>query len=507
MKINKIIYLAVICFTLLLATNAGWGQSTNDFQSVATGNWTTLTTWNRWNGTSWVAATYYPGQATFTTGAVTIQGGFAVTISANLTTTSVGTVTVNSGCSLILSGANTTLTLNTTKFVMAGTMDFSNKTYLYLPAGVNISFPTGAALTGTCNQFETIYINNVNFSTCDGTGGTPTFAQLLTAGGSITSNPTSNSPVAVGGTINLTGAYTGYIGSTPTYSWSVTAPGGGVTTYTTQNVSIPSAVNGTYQATLTVSTVINGTTYTNAKTIPVLVTSAATTLASNTVNAASVCAGATKVPVQSFTLAQTGTDVTLSQVNFTTTGTYTATDIIKFQLWTNTTNALGSATQIGTDITTGLGTGAHSFTSLTQTLTAGATRYFWITIDIPASTTNAVTLGVIALATSDFTVSSGTKSGSSSAGGTQTFDKPTVSGPTSVDAGYTITLTGSGTPHGSTPWASSNTAIATVSSTGVVTGVAAGTVTITYMDSNGCTATHSVTVNPVGYINPNLRIR
>ncbi|OEL10928.1 bacterial Ig-like domain family protein, partial [Cloacibacterium normanense] len=39
--------------------------------------------------------------------------------------------------------------------------------------------------------------------------------------------------------------------------------------------------------------------------------------------------------------------------------------------------------------------------------------------------------------------------------------------------------------------------IATVSNTGLVTGVAAGSVTITYTNNNGCSTTTTVTVNPL----------
>ncbi|MCK7558362.1 Ig-like domain-containing protein [Chitinophaga sedimenti] len=46
-------------------------------------------------------------------------------------------------------------------------------------------------------------------------------------------------------------------------------------------------------------------------------------------------------------------------------------------------------------------------------------------------------------------------------------------------------------------WSSSNTAIATVSGTGVVTGIAAGAATITYTVTNGsgCSAAQQVTIN------------
>jgi large repetitive protein len=65
----------------------------------------------------------------------------------------------------------------------------------------------------------------------------------------------------------------------------------------------------------------------------------------------------------------------------------------------------------------------------------------------------------------------------------------------SICAGSTLNLNGSGTPATTNPWTSSNTAVATVDSSGLVTGVAAGSVTITYTDINGCTATRNITVN------------
>ena len=83
---------------------------------------------------------------------------------------------------------------------------------------------------------------------------------------------------------------------------------------------------------------------------------------------------------------------------------------------------------------------------------------------------------------------------------------PTISpaGPTSICEdnidNQTIQLTGSGTPHSTTPWTSSDPTIATVDNTGLVTGVMAGTVDITYTNSNGCSVVRTVTVNPIPVI-------
>lgn len=71
-----------------------------------------------------------------------------------------------------------------------------------------------------------------------------------------------------------------------------------------------------------------------------------------------------------------------------------------------------------------------------------------------------------------------------------------VSGPSTVCEGAVATLSNTA-PDGM--WSSSNVARATVSSTGVVTGVAAGSVTITYTVTNSCNSvftTWPMTVNP-----------
>ena len=72
---------------------------------------------------------------------------------------------------------------------------------------------------------------------------------------------------------------------------------------------------------------------------------------------------------------------------------------------------------------------------------------------------------------------------------------PSISGPASICGTGTIALSGTGTPDGTTPWTSSNPGVATVDNTGNVTGVSAGTTTITYLTIDGCQETHDVTVN------------
>jgi hypothetical protein len=75
-----------------------------------------------------------------------------------------------------------------------------------------------------------------------------------------------------------------------------------------------------------------------------------------------------------------------------------------------------------------------------------------------------------------------------------TVEVPEISGPDRALIGGNIQLTGTHTPAASGAWTSSNTSLATVSSTGLVKGITAGTVTITYKTTTGCTATKELQV-------------
>jgi hypothetical protein len=88
-------------------------RKTGDYRSAATGNWNTRSTWQRWNGTSWVQPSSGEGTPTSSSGLVTILSPHNVTVTVNVsvdqvTITSGGKVTVNSGITLtIANGADT----------------------------------------------------------------------------------------------------------------------------------------------------------------------------------------------------------------------------------------------------------------------------------------------------------------------------------------------------------------------------------------------------------------
>lgn len=71
---------------------------------------------------------------------------------------------------------------------------------------------------------------------------------------------------------------------------------------------------------------------------------------------------------------------------------------------------------------------------------------------------------------------------------------PVINGTLTACTGSTTQLTGQGTPAAVNPWISSDATVATVSATGLVSGISAGTATITYTNVNGCSNTAIVTI-------------
>ncbi len=118
---------------------------------------------------------------------------------------------------------------------------------------------------------------------------------------------------------------------------------------------------------------------------------------------------------------------------------------------------------------------------------------------------------VTAVGVGTTTITATTKDGGKIATVTINVSKPieassvSVSGPTSVVEGKTITLSALVKPNNTVnkaiKWSSSDTSIATVNSNGVVSGIKSGEVTITATTANGKFATHNVIVTekPASY--------
>lgn len=281
-KLLPLFWLVLLFFTTSLLS-----QSLGDYRSVSPGGpWTTPGSWEYFNGTSWVAASTYPGANSTGTGNVTILSGHNITIgSTGINTGAINSITVNGN--LTLTGTNTGSTgtnysFNTSLITVtptSGTITFINKVNLILPTNSVLSVTSNTTITpnyygliGSCNNNQDIVIGSSVYAYCNGGGNsTPTFEQIMTGGGSLNAIANSNSPICQGSQINLSGNYSGTVGTAVTYNWSIVAPGGGTSTSTLQNPIISNALAGTYTATLTCTTTHNGNNYSNNEMVSVVV--------------------------------------------------------------------------------------------------------------------------------------------------------------------------------------------------------------------------------------------
>jgi len=146
-----------------------------------------------------------------------------------------------------------------------------------------------------------------------------------------------------------------------------------------------------------------------------------TQIAANTVGQ-----GTTNHILSSFQVTVANAAATLNAASFTTSGNYQAADIAAsgFTLWYSTTNTFGTATALGTLSSAAAGSGETlNFTGLTQSIPVGV-GYFWVTANVASGATINNTINLNAIANANLTFASGTKSGSATAGGTQTITAP-----------------------------------------------------------------------------------
>ncbi len=519
--------------------------------------------------TSSLTFTWNPGNLSGASVTVTPNGTTTYTVTAKnpattCTSTATVSVTVNpnanagtiSGASSVCVGLTTTLTSNGDA---GGSWSSDNTAAATVSStGVVTGVSAGSAtitysVTNTCGTAtatKSITVNpNANAGTISGAssvcaGLTTTLSSNGDAGGAWSSG---NTAVA---TVGTSGVVTGVSAGTATITYSVTNTCGtatatksitvnpnanagiisgassvcvGLTTTLTSNGDAGGSwtSNNTSVATVNSSGVVTGVSAGSA-TISYTVTNTcgtATATKSITVNpnanagiisgASSVCAGATT------TLSSNGdaggpwssdnTAVATVSSSGVVTGVSTGTATISYTV----TNTCGTATAtksitVNPNANAGTISGASSVcVGLTTTLTSnGDAGGTWSSDNTAVATvsTSGVVTGVSAgSATITYTVTNtcGTATATKSITVNPNANAGTISGASSVCVGLTTTLTSNGDAGGS--WSSDNTAVATVSTSGVVTGVSAGTATITYQVTNTCgtaSTTKLVTVNP-----------
>ena len=128
------------CATLMLnlaPSTKTYSATNGDYRSVATGDWSAFTTWQKYNGSAWVSANAAPLSSD---GVITIQSGHTVTISSNITADQ---IEIDSGGTVnLISGKTLTLNNGTgIDFDVSGI--FKNAGTVTLNPSANIAFENG----------------------------------------------------------------------------------------------------------------------------------------------------------------------------------------------------------------------------------------------------------------------------------------------------------------------------------------------------------------------------
>ncbi len=190
----------VLVFLFALSFCFVHGQTTGDYRSVANTSWSTLTTWERFNGSGWATPSVgegYPGQFAIPA-IVTIQNANSASISMDVSPANpIGSLTFSSGnanSNLTFSGTNS-LTVTGTITINAPTTNSRTK-----QISVNNGSLTCGAVVMTTSGGSSSRITYLNVS-----------AGTITVTGNITMNSTAANAVRLqgAGTLNLGGSITG----------------------------------------------------------------------------------------------------------------------------------------------------------------------------------------------------------------------------------------------------------------------------------------------------------
>ena len=256
MKYSK---LALFCFILLLTScflNLIYAQQTGDYRSSGSGNWTDAANWEVYNGTTWVAATNYPGEVAGTN-VVSIEGGYTISLGSTIPFAIQGLI-VGDG-----TGATDTFQVSNTAYLDTPYIDLQTGGFAIWTDNVTLTLPAGSVFMisgGTldngipCSAAKRLVIGTGVYSTCNGgADASYSFEDLINGGGSIAVTPSSNEPICAGGDLNLFSNPSGAGSSSATYNWTGTGPGSYSFSSSLQDPVESGLAAGSYSYTVTIT--------------------------------------------------------------------------------------------------------------------------------------------------------------------------------------------------------------------------------------------------------------
>ena len=415
--------------------------------------------------------------------------------------TATATIGLTSGVATGLAIGTTTITY----MVSTGCFRTATLTVNPLPAGIaggSTSVCVGSQVTftnstpgGTWSGSSNVAVGSATGTVTGVTTGTATITYSLPTGCQSTTSITVNPlPAAIGGTLSVCA------GGTTTLFNSTT--GGTWTSSTTANATVGSStgiVGGVLAGTSNISYILTTgclrSVTVTVNPLPEAIAGTASTCVGITTTLTSTTSGGT------WTSSATGV-ATVGSASGVVTGTGTGTATISYRLATNC--GVSAIVTVNPAPTAGTVSGSTSVcTGLTIGLSSTVSGGTWSSSAAAVASVNAssgmVTGITFGTAVMTYAVSGlcGTVTATHTVTVTNSAVSGTISGPTGVCIGNTVTLTSS--VLGGT-WQSASGNVSVGLTSGAVTGLSTGTASITYTISSSCgiaTTTNVITVNPL----------
>jgi hypothetical protein len=186
-----VLFLGAFVFFNFNFNKQAYAAVLGDYRSAASGNWSSASTWETYDGASWVAAVATPASAD---GVITIQNGHTITIDANVSPDQVvvdagGTLTITTDTLLLVNGIGTDLTV-------AGTLNINSTLNVSSSATVTLSG------TGNLNSSGTLNVEVSGIFTVASNGKFTTGAREVTGAGRFTA--ASGSELFIGSPLGIT---------------------------------------------------------------------------------------------------------------------------------------------------------------------------------------------------------------------------------------------------------------------------------------------------------------